>query len=133
MLGGVKGLNLSHCQRISDVSALGAVEALDLSSWCSSVTAVTQVLRFHLRSVSAQDRSGVDLSFCSNITDVSMLGAVKQLKQSNCAGVSDASALGTVIELDMYFCSNVDDVSMLSAVKELKLKGCKVTRLFILA
>ena len=61
-------LDLSGCNNITDVSALGGVHTLNLSG-CSNLTDVSALGGVHT----------LDLSECSNITDVSALDGVHTL------------------------------------------------------
>jgi hypothetical protein len=70
------GLNLSGCQGIRDVSALGGVHTLDLSG-CPGITDVSAVGGVHT----------LDLSECEDIHDVSALGGVHTLHLSGCPGI----------------------------------------------
>ena len=67
----------------------------------------------------------LNLSWCSNITDVSALGGVHTLNLSGCINVTDVSALGGVHTLDLSRCTNITDVSALGGVHTLDLEGCR--------
>lgn len=76
-------LDLSRCQAVVDVSALGTVKVLNLSE-CSCVT-----------DVSALDTvRELRLSRCVGVKDVSGLGDVEVLDLSCCYNVTDVSAPG---------------------------------------
>ena len=81
-------LNLSWCDDITDVSALGGIHTLHLSR-CSNVTDVSALGGVHT----------LDLSRCDNIKDVSALGGVHTLNLSGCSKITDVSALRGVINL----------------------------------
>ena len=103
-------LNLSGCQNITAVSALGNIINLNLS-YCENITSVSALGNVEI----------LNLSCCPNITDVSALGNVKELDLSQCQHITDVSALGNVIEyLDLSFCVNITDVSALGKVKRIK-------------
>ena len=61
-------LDVSNCNQITDVSALGNVHTLDLT-YCCDITDVSALGNVHT----------LDLSYCDNITDVSSLGNVHKL------------------------------------------------------
>jgi hypothetical protein len=107
-LGGVHTLDLFSCLNIIDVSALGGVHTLWLSG-CSNITDVSALGGVHT----------LDLSYCSQITDVSALGGVHTLWLSRCSNITDVSALGGVHTLDLSYCSQITDVSMLGGVHTL--------------
>ena len=76
-------LDLSYCDNVSDVSALGGVHTLDLRC-CDNVTDVSALGKVHT----------LNLSCCDNVSDVSALGKVHTLDLRCCDNVSDVSALG---------------------------------------
>ena len=67
----------------------------------------------------------LDLSECSNITDVSALGRVHTLYLRGCDNITDVSALGGVHTLDLSWCSEITDVSALGGVHTLNLSHCQ--------
>ena len=106
-------LNLSDCNNITDVNALGNVNTLDLSG-CKNITDVSALGNVHT----------LDLSW-SNIIDVSALGNVHTLNLSWCINIIDVSGLGNVHTLNLSGCINIIDVSALGNVYTLNLSGCK--------
>jgi len=72
-------LDLSGCEDLLDVSALGQVEILCLL-YCTGVADV---------SVLGGVRKLIQIH-CAAVTDVSALGSVKELNMCGCTGVSDA-------------------------------------------
>ena len=58
----------------------------------------------------------LNLSYCSNITDVSALEGVHTLNLSRCRNITDVSALGGVHTLNLSYCGNITDVSALGDV-----------------
>ena len=132
MLSHLEGLNISRCYnitdvshlsqlhtlklhrcRITDVSALGNVKNLDLSSCCN------------LTNVSALGNVEIlVLSCCNNLTDVSALGNVKNLDLHGCDSLMDVSGLSNVRELNLNNCEHITDVSNLINVEKLYLLGC---------
>ena len=98
-LGNVHTLNLSYCDKITDVSTLGRVHTLNLS-YCYKITDVSTLGRVHT----------LNLSWCRNITDVSALGLVHTLNLSNCDNITDVSALGRVHTLDLWKCINISAI-----------------------
>jgi hypothetical protein len=62
-------LDLSFCDNITDVSALGNIYKLDLSH-CDNITDVSLLGSIHT----------LDLSYCKNIKDVSALGNVHLIR-----------------------------------------------------
>jgi hypothetical protein len=66
----------------------------------------------------------LDLSYCKNITDASVLGYVHTLNLCGC-NITDVSALGNVHDLDLSCCKNITDVSMLENVHILELSDCE--------
>jgi hypothetical protein len=83
-------------------------------SACSGVTDVSMLGGVHT----------LNLSNCRGVTDVGMLGGVHTLNLSGCSGVTDVSMLGGVHTLDLSCCRGVTDVSMLGGVHTLDLSGC---------
>jgi hypothetical protein len=110
MLGGVKILNLSRCNRVSDVSALGRVHALNLTH--------TSVL-----DVSALGRVNTLKLSTTHVENVSALGGVYSLNLSDTL-VRDVSALGRVHILNLESCENLEDVSALGGVQYLNVHNC---------
>ena len=106
-------LNLSKCNNITDVSALGGVHTLDLSG-CWNITDVSALGGVHT----------LNLSRCWKIADVSALGGVHTLDLSECSNITDVSALGGVHTLNLSDCHNITDVSALGGVHTLTLSGC---------
>ena len=85
---------------------------------CTEVTDVSAFGNVHTLS----------LRGCIRVTDVSALGNVHTLYLSNCTRVTDVSALTNVHTLDLEYCTGVTDVSALGNVHTLYLNGCtKVT------
>jgi hypothetical protein len=139
MLGGVRELYLSACRGItSGFECLGGVHSLDLS-WC------TQLRDEDITNLGTV--SVLNLSYCPNITNVSHLGGVRELKLISCTGITsgfeclggvhsldlsrctqlrdeDITNLGTVSVLNLSYCPNITNVSHLGGVRELKLSGC---------
>jgi hypothetical protein len=109
----VRGLDLSDCKWIEDVSTLSDVHTICLS-YCWGITDVSALGSVHT----------LDLSYCWDITDVSALGRVHTLNLSCCTGITDVSALGSVHTLDLGYCSGITDVSALGGVHTLCLFGC---------
>jgi len=93
-------LDLSFCEDLVDVSALGTVHTLELRS-CTGIVDVSALGTVHT----------LDLSFCTGIVDVSALGTVHTLNLSYCSGIVDVSALGSVHTLRLSFCTGVTDFS----------------------
>jgi hypothetical protein len=110
------GLNLTACQSISDVSALGGIHTLHLSG-CRGIRDVSALGGVH----------SLYLSCCTGIRDVSALGGVHSLDLSFCPGISDVSALGRVHSLNLSGCRGISDVSALGGVHSLYLSGCHVS------
>jgi hypothetical protein len=114
-LGDVHELRLFYCQGITDVSALGRVYRLDLSnsknvtditaldkvhtlnlSYCSQITDVyslKQVFEFHLAYFQGSALSSLrnieklSLFHCPNISDITMLTTLLELRVSKCPGI----------------------------------------------
>ena len=63
----------------------------------------------------------LNLSDCSNITDVSGLEGVHTLDLSYCSKITNVSRLGGVHTLDLRYCSKITDVSALRGVHTLDL------------
>ena len=104
--------DVSCCEDVTDVSALGNVHTLNLSC-CENVTDVSALGNVHT----------LDLS-CTEVSDVSALGNVHTLNLSWCKNVSDVSALGNVHTLDLSFCVNITNLSDLKNVHTLYLLNC---------
>ena len=49
----------------------------------------------------------LNLRYCINITDVSMLEEVHTLNLYGCEKITDVSMLGNVINLNLYCCINI--------------------------
>ena len=75
----------------------------------------------HSRVENPSKQLSLNLSECSNITDVSALGGVHTLDLSECKKITDVSALGAVHTLNLRDCSNITDVSALSNVYTINL------------
>ena len=108
-------INLSECDNIIDVSALGHIHTLDLTN-CENITDVSALGNIHT----------LYLTGC-NITDVSMLGNVHKLVLRCCYDITDVSALGNVYTLNLSNCYNITDVSSLGNVHKLYLDNCNLT------
>mmetsp|Transcript_6913 Transcript_6913/g.21066 ORF Transcript_6913/g.21066 Transcript_6913/m.21066 type:complete len:181 (-) Transcript_6913:38-580(-) len=93
-------LDLSNCQDLVDVGALGQVHTLYLNGY-TGVVDVSTLGTVHT----------LDLRGCTGIVDVSALGTVHTLDLSRCTGIVDVSALGTVHTLDLSGCTGVIDFS----------------------
>ena len=132
-LGGIHTLVLDDCYHITDVNALGGVHTLSLSS-CHRVTDVSALGKVYnlnlsgcngIRDVSALGQvHNLDLRCCAYVTDVSALGKVHSLNLSGCDGIRDVSALGGVHTLNLYRNSRISDVSALGSVHTLNLGQC---------
>ena len=92
-------LNLTGCDNITDVSALGNIHTLNLSE-CDNITDVSALGNVHT----------LYLKKCNNITDVSALKNVHTLDLSRCKNITDVSTLGNVHTLNLAFCDNIIDV-----------------------
>ena len=69
----------------------------------------------------------LNLGYCDNIIDVSVLGNVYELNLTYCENITDVSALGNVHTLDLSDCKNISDVSALGNVHTLILNCCEIT------
>ena len=116
-LGGLQSLNLSYCRALEDVSALGGVRRLDLSH-CRALEDVSALGGVH----------SLNLSHCRALEDVSALGGVHSLNLSHCRRVQDVSALGGLHSLDLSFCDGVKDVQALGGLHSLRLSYCEGIR-----
>jgi len=85
-------------------------------SYCKNITDVSLL----------KNVTNLNLTCCKGITDVSALGGVHTLNLSECDGVTDVSALGSVHTLNLSYCYNVTDVSNLFNCKKLILSFTKV-------
>lgn len=65
----------------------------------------------------------LNLSFCDNINDVSMLGNLHYLNLSHCKLIVDVSSLGKVYHLILDGCEKVIDLQHLNRVSILSIKG----------
>jgi internalin A len=110
-LVGLTSLDLSGCERLSDVSALSGLTAL----------------------------TSLNLSSCEQLLDVSALSgltALTSLKLIGCEQLSDVSALSgltALTSLNLSFCMQLSDVSALSgltALTSLDLLGCSHVKTF---
>jgi hypothetical protein len=111
-LGNVHTLNLSSTG-VTDVSALGNVHNLNLRN-CQGVTDVSALGNVHT----------LILRRCNKVTDVLALGNVHTLILRWCQKVTDVSALGNVHTLDLTWCRKVIDISALGNVHNLNLSLC---------
>jgi hypothetical protein len=66
----------------------------------------------------------VKLYNCDNITDVSALANVHTVRLSDCLKITDVSPLANVHTVGLIECPKVSDVSMLSGVRQLEIYGC---------
>jgi hypothetical protein len=95
-LGKVHKLCLFGCTRITDVSALMNVHTLDLGRCfgVSDVSCLTNVVELRLHQFRGSNLSGLLnvkrlwISFCDNITDISILKTLKLLSVSNCPHIT---------------------------------------------
>lgn len=112
-------LDFSQYQQIKDVSMLGRVHTLDLSS-CHGITneSISKLGGVHT----------LDLSYCPNITDVSHLGTVHTLLLNHCPFITNESVskLGGVHHLELRYCSQITNeaIKTLGNVDTLDLHGC---------
>lgn len=108
-----------HTARIQDVESLQMIPKISLHGcWL-----LNDISPFAAGAVQY-----LDLTDCTSIRDVSMLGGVHTLILTNCYRISNVSNLGKVYHLNLTGCWNVSDVSQLGNVKELYLSGCgKIT------
>jgi len=83
-------LDLSECNQITDVSALGKTHTL-LLMHCDKIKDVSPLGKVH----------NLDLSYCDNIEDVSALGNVSNLNLHGCLKIKDVSALSKVHTLTL--------------------------------
>ena len=79
-------------------------------SECSEITDVSSLGNVHT----------LDLKYCKNITDVSALGNVHTLLLLGCNQITDVSTLGNCHTLDLCLCTGITDVSMLGTVHNLR-------------
>jgi hypothetical protein len=85
IVNNIHTLNLTRCEKITDVSALGNVHTLNLS-YCNNIKDVSALGKVR----------NLDLSACYSIYDVSALGKVYDLNLSWCDKLKDVSMLGNV-------------------------------------
>ena len=70
----------------------------------------------------------LNLSDCTKITDVSILGNLHTLNLNDCTNITDVSMLGNLHTLYIYGCDNITDVSMLRHLHTLNISWCtKIT------
>ena len=137
-----------------DVSALGAVHRLNLSS-CAAVTSCAGLAGCWVLNLSGTGVCDVSplagagscirtlaLRGCKSIADVAALGACPRLEHLDLTAtlVADVSALGGIHTLTLAHCGNVRDASALGGVRVLdlsytsvrtvgRLGGCRVLNL----
>ena len=66
----------------------------------------------------------LNLTYCTRVIDVSDLGNIYKLNLSYCRRIKDAYALSNVYDLNLTYCNGIHDVSMLGKVKILNLSFC---------
>ena len=110
-------LDLSGCEALEDVQALGGLQSLNLS-YCRALEDVSALGGVH----------SLNLSHCRYLEDVSALGGVHSLNLSHCRRVQDVSALGGLHSLDLSFCDGVKDVQALGGLHSLRLSYCEGIR-----
>ena len=137
----VKFLYLDNCQNISNIENIRKMESLiklDLSR-CWQIKDISP----------AKHVSVLNVAFCKNITDFSMLGNVTHLNLT-CTAINDLSALrhvrkiiltgcqyitaDSLIELkctylDISHCYNIKSIPQLTDIKHIILKGTSITNL----
>ncbi len=83
-------------------------------SWCQNITDVSMLGNLHT----------LNMWFCNKITDVSMLGNLHTLNMSACNNITDISMLGNLHTLDISYCFRFTDVSMLGNLHTLRMWSC---------
>lgn len=136
-LGNLHTINLSGGYNIKDVSTLGNVHNLNLS-FCIALTdayicMLANVYKLDITMTKITDKcipmlsnvNTLSLSTCNKFTDVSTLGAIKNLYMPH-TNIEDVSALGGVDRLYLSYCQKIrTDVGILGSVSELSLQGCE--------
>lgn len=102
---------------ISDVSIFKNAYKISLSG-CGNIRNISSLKNVNI----------LDLSYTC-ITDVSILGNVKELNLEGNLYIADVSMLGNVSILNLAGCIKIKDVSMLMNVKELDLSWCYIDSL----
>ena len=69
----------------------------------------------------------LNLSYCDQINDVSMLYDIYELNLLNCKNITDVSTLGNVHTLILISCLKITDVSALGKVHTLDISNCPIT------
>jgi len=109
----MKYLDLSECPNIMDVSSLGHIHELHLSS--TKITNVSSLGGVHT----------LNLSYCQGITDIRTLSGVYDLNLAACRGITDVGTLGKVHKLNLSSCMNIESVAGLHTVHILYLTRMK--------
>lgn len=114
-LGHIHELHLNSTD-VRDITLLKHVHTLDMTG-CT-------ILQLPLNSSELRNLYELDLSFCSQLTDVSPLRHIHRLNLSRCVNVVDVCALANVYDLNLSGCIRVTDVSQLGRVHTLDLSRC---------
>jgi hypothetical protein len=132
-LGRVTKLNLSHCKNISVVSALGNVHTLDLS-YCDKVRDLSELKWVHsliFQGFKGHDLSGLetiiilDISDSRDVSEISMLQSVEDLKISGCSKISNLNSLQKLkaLELDWEVRITTDGSDIFQQLRKLDMDG----------
>jgi hypothetical protein len=128
-LGKVHDLTIEKCGKVSDLSSLGTVHSLTIRHCKSvvDITALGSVHSLTVPFFSGTDISPLQnvvvlkLTHGRSIPDVKCLenSAVRELDISDCSQISDITMLKHVIKLDISGCWNIRNFSGLIALREL--------------
>ena len=119
LLRGAHTIDLRYCgKEVKDVSCFENSKIQKLDlGWCTDIVDVSVL-------GTCTSLKDLDLSYCLGVKDVNCLGNVESLCLENCIGVSDVSGLGKAKELYLGFCPKISDVSALRNVDTLFLNCC---------
>ena len=106
-------LDLSHSPQVTDLSMLGNVKYLRVSS-CFNVK------RFPIPIKNDQEWSFEDCK----ISDLTGYSKLHSLKLKNCGMVVDVSPLCDIHTLELINCKNITNIDMLTKVKILTIENC---------
>jgi hypothetical protein len=140
-LGNATYLSFNRCPAISDVSSLGKVSTL-MFDYCLGVTDVSVLGKGNHSVTISQAETMIGLSSLRSVYSVNLAGCrgdnifgltnVTKLDISFCSNITDISFLGesSVQELNMNMCSRITDITMLSSVKVLNVSNCEQIKHF---
>ena len=137
MFGHLHTLNISFCDRLTNLAGLEMVPILSVSN-CSNVEKCCEALgenqewMFYSMEIPEVNNLSIlrklTLVNCSNIKNLEPLSNLFEVNLINCKRISDVSALSHVSNISLHYCEEVTDISMLSSAKKLSVVGCPIVK-----